>query len=208
MNMSLIQDTAACELPPVSRRSIRGGRGFWRAFAPVSGLLGLGWAMMFGIVGQGQADPGEVDTSFSIGTGANGVIFTTKVRTNDNKIYIGGVFDAFNGNSAKRIARLTVTGAFDTSFVTPGTESSVNAIALQSDLKCVIGGDFTFVGNTGSRRLARLNDNGSLDTAFTTKLGTGPDNGVDALALQSDGKVLVGGRFLNFNGVTECACCG
>lgn len=77
--------------------------------------------MMFGMVGSGHADPGDVDTTFSIGTGANGVIFATKVRTNDNKIYIGGVFDNFNGNSAKRIARLTVTGAFDTTFVTPGT---------------------------------------------------------------------------------------
>ena len=203
MNMSFIRGTVVDEMLSATGRGFRGGRGFWRAFAPVGGLLALLWAMLFGIVGQGQADPGEVDTSFSIGTGANGVIFTTKVRTNDNKIYIGGVFDAYNGNSAKRIARLNVTGSFDTTFITPGTESSVNAIALQPDLKCVIGGDFTFVGNTGSRRLARLNDNGSLDTAFTTKLGTGPDGGVDALALQPDGKILVGGRFLNFNGVAR-----
>ena len=172
-------------------------------FSPVGGCLGLVWAMMFGVAGLGHADPGDVDTSFSIGTGANGVIFATKVRTNDNKIYIGGVFDNFNGNSAKRIARLNVTGAFDTTFVTPGTESSVNAIGLQEDLKCVIGGDFTFVGNTSSRRLARLNDNGSLDTTFTQNLGTGPDGGVDAITVQPDGKILVGGRFLNFNGVAR-----
>lgn len=174
-----------------------------RLLSPVGVLWRLVWVMTFGMVGAVHADPGDVDTSFSGGTGANGVIFTTKVRTNDNKIYIGGVFDSFNGNSAKRIARLSVSGAFDTTFVTPGTESSVNAIALQDDLKCVIGGDFTFVGNTSSRRLARLNDDGSLDTAFTTNLGTGPDSGVDALVLQPDGKILVGGRFLNFNGVAR-----
>jgi len=51
-----------------------------------------------------------------------------------------------------------------------------------------------------SRRLARINDDGSLDAAFTTALGTAADGGVDALALQADGKILLGGRFQNFNG--------
>ena len=111
------------------------------------------------------AGPGDVDLSFTNGTGPNGVVFTTKVRTNDNKIYIGGVFDLVNGNTARRIARLSQTGAFDATFATPGCESSVNTITLQPDLKCVIGGDFTSVGNATTRRLARLNDDGSLDTA-------------------------------------------
>ncbi len=64
----------------------------------------------------------------------------------------------------------------------------------------MIGGDFFGVGNVNSRRLARLNDDGSLDAAFTTALGTAADGGVDALALQADGKILLGGRFQNFNG--------
>ncbi len=147
------------------------------------------------------ANPGDIDLSYTNGTGPNGVIFTTKVRTNDNKIYIGGVFDLFNGASARRIVRVTRTGAFDNTFITPGCESSVNAIELQPDLKCIIGGEFTSVGNTTTRRLARLNDNGSLDTVFTANMGNGPDSGVDALALQDDGKILLGGRFQNFNGV-------
>jgi uncharacterized delta-60 repeat protein len=149
------------------------------------------------------AAPGDIDLSFTNGTGPNGVVFTTKVRTNDNKIYIGGVFDLVNGNSARRIVRLTRTGAFDTTFATPGCESSVNTIELQPDLKCIIGGEFTSVGNVPTRRLARLNDDGSLDLAFTTAMGNGPDSGVDALALQADGKILLGGRFQNFNGVAR-----
>lgn len=86
MNMGFIRGTAVDEMQSASRRGIRGGRGFWRAFAPVGGLLALVWAMLFGSVARVQADPGEVDTTFRIGTGANGVIFTTKIRTNDNKI--------------------------------------------------------------------------------------------------------------------------
>jgi uncharacterized delta-60 repeat protein len=150
-----------------------------------------------------RAAPGDVDLSFTNGTGANAIIYATKVRTNDNKIYIGGTFDAYNGVNIKRIARLSQTGALDATFATAGTDGAVNAIALQPDLKCVIGGDFFGVGNTSSRRLARINDNGSLDTAFTTALGTGADGGVDALALQADGKILLGGRFQNFNGTAR-----
>jgi uncharacterized delta-60 repeat protein len=150
-----------------------------------------------------RAAPGDVDLTFTNGTGANAVIFTTKVRTNDNKIYIGGTFDAYNGTNIKRIARLSQTGALDATFATAGTDGAVNAITLQPDLKCVISGDFFGVGNTSSRRLARINDNGSLDSAFTTALGTGADGGVDALALQTDGKILLGGRFQNFNGTAR-----
>jgi len=157
----------------------------WQAWMPNSTVL---------------AGPGDIDLSFTNGTGANAVIFTTRVRTNDNKIYIGGTFDGYNGTVIRRIARLSPSGALDASFATAGTDGAINAIALQPDLKAVIGGDFFGVGNVNSRRLARLNDDGSLDTAFTSALGTAADGGVDALALQADGKILLGGRFQNFNG--------
>lgn len=146
------------------------------------------------------AGPGDIDLSFTNGTGANAVIFTTRVRTNDNKIYIGGTFDGYNGTTIRRIARLSPSGALDASFATAGTDGAINAIVLQPDLKCVIGGDFFGVGNANSRRLARLNDDGSLDAAFTAALGTAADGGVDALALQADGKIMLGGRFQNFGG--------
>lgn len=59
------------------------------------------------------AGPGDIDLSFTNGTGANAVIFTTRVRTNDNKIYIGGTFDGYNGTTIRRIARLSPSGALD-----------------------------------------------------------------------------------------------
>ena len=92
----------------------------------VAGLVLLGW-MEAPLL---RADPGDVDLSFNIGTGPNQNVFCTVIRTNDDKIYIGGTFDGYNGNVARRIARLTVSGAFDPTFATPGCESSVNAIAL------------------------------------------------------------------------------
>ncbi|MEI7560142.1 MAG: delta-60 repeat domain-containing protein, partial [Actinomycetes bacterium] len=47
--------------------------------------------------------------------------------------------------------------------------------------------------------LVRLLSYGVVDTSFA--VGTGADAGVHALKLQADGKLLIGGDFLNFNGV-------
>lgn len=179
-----------------------------RAFrAGVVGLVSSRWlclllAFASLLTASSFAGPGDVDLSFNGGTGPNAIVYATQIRTNDDKIYIGGTFDGYNGNLSRRIARLTVTGAFDPTFATPGCESSVNAIALQG-LQCIIVGDFTSVGNTTTRRVARLNDNGSLDAAFTLNMGQGADNGVDAVHTQPDGKVLIAGRFLNFDNVAR-----
>ena len=179
-----------------------------RAFrAGVVGLVSSRWlclllAFASLLAASSFAGPGDVDLSFNGGTGPNAIVYATQIRTNDDKIYIGGTFDGYNGNVSRRIARLTVTGAFDPTFATPGCESSVNAIALQG-LQCIIVGDFTSVGNTTTRRVARLNDNGSLDAAFTVNMGQAADNGVDAVHTQPDGKVLIAGRFLNFDNVAR-----
>src|SRR5207247_10878613 len=46
--------------------------------------------------------------------------------------------------------------------------------------------------------IARLNTNGTVDLSFNT--GAGPNHTVYGVALQSDGKVIVGGDFTQFNG--------
>ncbi len=65
----------------------------------------------------------------------------------------------------------------------------------------MIGGLFTQIGTTACNHIARLNADGSLDTAFVT--GAGFDDllyGVEALALQPDGKILAAGNFTAYNG--------
>jgi uncharacterized delta-60 repeat protein len=88
-------------------------------------------------------------------------------------------------------------GSTDASF-NPGTgaDGIVYSVLVQPDGKIVIGGAFTNFNGTPREYLARLNADGSLDTGFV-----GPDFGsastwhVEALALQADGKLLVGGSF-------------
>ena len=67
------------------------------------------------------------------------------------------------------------------------------SLALQPDGKLLIGGNFTSYNGTPRNRIARLNADGSLDASFNP--GTGANSSVYALALQPDGKLLIGGDF-------------
>jgi uncharacterized delta-60 repeat protein len=142
---------------------------------------------------------GRVDSSFNPGTGPDSGISSVALQP-DGKVLIGGYFSAVNGTIRNGIARLNANGSLDGSF-DPGTGVGgfVYSIALQPDGKVLIGGDFTSVNGTNRTNIARLNANGSLDTSFNP--GTGADGSVRAIALQSDGNVLIGGDFLTVNGV-------
>ena len=49
--------------------------------------------------------------------------------------------------------------------------------------------------------IARLNTDGTLDTSFAT--GAGIDASLYSLALQPDGKVIIGGFFTTYNGIAK-----
>lgn len=86
----------------------------------------------------------------------------------------------------------------------PNVNGPVHAIAVQSDGKIVIGGEFTSVGGITRSNIARLNVDGTLDTAFdpgTAVECLGCYQVVSALAIQADGRILVGGRFTVLGGI-------
>src|SRR5438132_64534 len=83
----------------------------------------------------------------------------------------------------------------------PGANSGVYAIAVQPDGKVLVVGNFTTLGGGGSGSTARhcigrLNADGSLDMTFDP----GATSAVWALAVQPDGKILVGGDFTTLGG--------
>jgi uncharacterized delta-60 repeat protein len=155
---------------------------------------------------------GTRDTDFSANVGAafnnsSDLILSIAIQS-DGKIVIGGYFTGFNGAPVNRIVRLNSDGTRDTAFsanVGAGFNSiadSVEAIAVQSDGKIVIGGEFTAFNGAPVSRIVRLNTDGTRDTTFTTNTGTAFNNFVNAIAIQSDGKIVLGGEFTSFNGVT------
>ena len=91
-------------------------------------------------------------------------------------------------------------GSLDTSF-NPGTNGDVYVVKLQADGKILVAGSFTTLGGGGTgttsrNSLGRLNSDGSLDTGFNP----GANERIQTVALQSDGKILVGGDFTTLGG--------
>ena len=144
---------------------------------------------------------GSVDGAFNAGSGANtGGSVTSMALQVDGKILISdSAFTAVNGVARRRFARLNSDGSLDSAFTVTG-DSSAQAWAVQPDGKILIGGFFTTINGVGRASVARLNSDGSLDTAFNP--GTGATGGgVSALALQTDGKIVIGGSFISVNGI-------
>jgi len=151
---------------------------------------------------------GIPDTAFTTntGTGFNDAVHSVAVQAN-GQIVVGGLFTTLNDvTGVNRIARLNANGIPDTTFTTntgTGFNGSVYSIAVQADGKIVVGGGFTTLNDvTGVNRIARLNADGTPDTAFTTNTGTGFNNGVFSVAVQADGKIVLGGFFTTLNSVT------
>lgn len=145
---------------------------------------------------------GSLDTSFNVGAGFNAVVYTIVLQA-DGKILVGGDFTSYNGITQNSIIRLNTDGSTDTSFAmgsgltTSGGMAFVNTIAIQPDGKILVGGRFTDYNGTARQRIARLNTDGSIDTSFV--IGSGFNADVKTIALQSDGKILVGGSFKTYS---------
>lgn len=141
------------------------------------------------------AQDGDLDTSFDPGTGANDLIGALAIQ-NDGKILIGGHFTIYNGYAGLNgLTRLNTDGSRDAGFnVTGLTGAGITRIVVQNDGKIVVGAN-----QFASNLLKRLNADGSLDASFATLT---PNQNVQALALQADGKILVGGLFTSINSTT------
>jgi uncharacterized delta-60 repeat protein len=143
---------------------------------------------------------GVRDTTFNVGTGASDNVWTTSIQS-DGKVIIGGAFASYRGVTTNRIARLHVNGVRDTTFNTgSGTNNVVTTSSIQSDGKVIIGGAFTSYSGVTTNRIARLHANGVRDTTFN--VGSGANNAILTTSVQSDGKVIIGGYFTSYGGVT------
>jgi uncharacterized delta-60 repeat protein len=147
---------------------------------------------------------GILDTAFlTAGSGANGSVYTTTLQT-DQKILIGGYFTSYNGISMNHVARLDTDGSLDSSFLVTGSgaNNSVYCFAVQTDGKILIGGSFTSYNGTPAGRVARLDTDGNLDSSFLAT-GSGANDSVYCISVQTDGKILIGGYFTSFAGIAR-----
>ena len=152
-------------------------------------------------IGRLNAD-GSLDTSFN--PGANFLVYSLAVQA-DGKILVGGAFTGLGGGTGTTarsfIGRLNSDGSLDPNF-NPGANSGVNAMAVQADGKILLGGLFGTLGGGGTgtttrQRIGRLHPDGTLDTSFNPGANSA---GVNALTIQADGKIVVGGAFTTLGG--------
>jgi len=160
---------------------------------------------------QGQSRPGlariladgALDTSFDPGAGVDGLVYAIAVQPSDGKVIVGGRFRTCAGCPRYLLARLHPDGSLDSSFrpLLAGPEGSyVSAIALQPDGRVVVGGAFEATEGLSRRGVVRLLPTGGLDRSFDP--GSGVAGGwVHDLALQDDGRLLVGGGFTEVDGL-------
>lgn len=157
------------------------------------------------------AADGDIDTGFNIGNGFNATVHSITVQP-DGKILVGGAFTSIGGNQfMTKLVRLNTDGTFDDTYQnTRSLDGIVYSVVLQPDGKILVGGSFssynTYDGpnfiSVPVGRILRLNTDGSIDSTFNSgAVGFNSANEeVKALALQPDGKILVGGKFTSYNG--------
>jgi uncharacterized delta-60 repeat protein len=120
----------------------------------------------------------------------------------DNKIIVGGSFTQYKGVSENYIIRLNSDGTKDLTFDNSiGFDTGVGVIALQPDGKIIVGGDFTTYKGVSANRIVRLNSDGSIDTTFN--YGTGFNDITRSIAIQPDGKIIIGGFYTTYNGLAN-----
>lgn len=146
---------------------------------------------------------GVLDPAFVTGTGFDGDVRCLALQA-DGGILAGGQFFSYNENSSPCLARLGANGTFDRAFVPNGggnefgSDDRISALLVLPDGDIYAGGSFTAYAseNTTDRGLVRLHRDGTRDSRVVS--GGGFDGEILSLAVQPDGKLIVGGNIGQF----------
>jgi uncharacterized delta-60 repeat protein len=135
----------------------------------------------------------SLDTTFN--TNTNNSLTAVDINLlQDGSILAAGYFASLNNQTRLRIAKFDSSGNLDNNFAPQISNSGiVYAITRQPDGKLLIGGDFENVNGIRKSAIARLNEDGTLDTTFT--IGAGFFGDIYSIAVQPDGKIIIGGLF-------------
>ncbi len=140
---------------------------------------------------------GSVDTSF-VPPVFNGGIYAIRLGA-DGRVLVAGSFSKIDGNDIDApLAYLNSDGSLDPTFstqVSNGVQLGfIGNVDVQPDGKILIAGQFDIVRGMQRNQIARLHPNGQIDEDFVP-----PEfnNGISAMLLQADGRIMVAGGFTN-----------
>ncbi|MCO5275943.1 MAG: hypothetical protein M9900_13615 [Flavobacteriales bacterium] len=139
---------------------------------------------------------GSPDLDFDMGTGFNENVHDVLVLP-DLRIAVTGAFTLYDGHNCGHVAVLTEDGPYDTSVQNDpgfsGTGSVGEALALQPDGKLLVAGELVYHNGTAAGGVLRLNPDGTRDNGFNAPFY--PFATVNAVAVQDNGRILVGGEY-------------
>ncbi len=183
-------------IPIVADAVAEGSESFTLTLSGISGGIILGSSSITASI----REPGAADSSFAHGFLNNSGSIREIVVQPDGRLAFVGRASNVASTPVNGVGRLEANGVLDTAFI-GGSGSNllpVYAIARQADGKLVIAGGFTTIHGVSRNRVARLNSDGSLDGSFDP--GTGPDGVVNDVVIRPDGRIVLGGYFLNVSG--------
>jgi uncharacterized delta-60 repeat protein len=163
---------------------------------------------LYRINGDGTLDPGfsaTVSTSW-----VHYCLYSVGLQP-DTKLVILGTFTTVDNQACTNLARLNADGSLDTTFQQPNftyrgsyvINEAGGTLQIQPDGKILIGGWFDHVDGQAHTNIVRLNADGSLDTNFNAQADLSDCYGVQSLALQTDGRIIVGHDSATFDGLPD-----
>ncbi len=121
----------------------------------------------------------------------------------DGRVVVGGSPFTIGTSTKVGLVRLLSDGRLDPGFQVEDCENSypfISGVTLQPDGKLLVTGDFVTLRGIDRPYIARLNADGTLDPSFSLDPSLVPDLDNDApvgpVAVQADGKILIGGLFV------------
>ncbi|MCP5516166.1 MAG: VCBS repeat-containing protein [Verrucomicrobiales bacterium] len=133
---------------------------------------------------------GALDPAFDPGEGFDGDVYALALLP-DGDLIAGGDFLSCDGFPCGSLARLHPDGSVDTTFAAD-IAGYVNTVVVDAAERILVGGSWeTINGNSRVQGLARLTATGGLDPTFASQIPAGLEP--YALAVQPDGRILVGG---------------
>lgn len=132
----------------------------------------------------------SIDTGFNLVMDPSAVVRAIAI-TPDGGFVLGGSFSALGIESRQNLAKVRADGVTQALF-TPNPNGRVDSLLVAPNGEVYVGGAFTSIGGQARSRVARLNADGSL-ASFAPTVNAGTTR-VSAIALQADGRVVLGGN--------------
>lgn len=177
-------------------------------FILVSTLFNFPAQQVFAQQIEPQSKPGELDSSFGSGGKAtnSSMVGLAVIIQKSGKIVVAGFGDA-------QLQRFNSNGTPDPTFGNNGSApkllNAIEDITQQADGKILVAGTFSDGGDSDFG-LARYLEDGTPDKEFGVKgrVSTdffGQNDSASAVAVQSDGNIVIGGRAATSSGFTDFA---